>query len=274
MVYMENICLFPHYRTDTHSLHTVNFVRETELLGGAVRKESVYKLHFVESGQGSILVRGVEYPLVRGDVFFTFPAVPYTLTFQGEYSCIYISYLGARANEIMERLHIGPYRFYFPRCEELSTHFSRALRTGCDTAEWMSESALLFAFALLGERILSLDEGERVRDSASLKIKSYIDENFSSPSLSLATIGKSLAHHPKYISSVFKKEMHVGVCQYITTVRIQHACALMDKGHRSVTEIATMCGFADGQYFSKIFKRTMGITPGEYIRKTKEGMHI
>ena len=59
----------------------------------------------------------------------------------------------------------------------------------------------------------------------------------------------------------------MGIAEYINTVRINHACALMDKGERGVAEIAARVGFRDALYFSKVFKRNVGISPSAYIKK-------
>jgi YesN/AraC family two-component response regulator len=41
---------------------------------------------------------------------------------------------------------------------------------------------------------------------------------------------------------------------------------MMGHGFTSVNDIAASCGYSDAQYFSKIFKSKMGISPSRYIR--------
>ena len=241
-------------------------MRETERLSDLLRTESVYKLHFVESGRGVLCVRGVSYSLTEGDVFFTFPGTSYSLTMEGAYSVIYLSFLGTRGNEILERLGISPRRFFFSGCGALRGFLSTGLQMGHTVSEWMSESVLLYAFSFLGERLLSAEEDGRPASGTVQRIKGYIDENFADPTLSLDKIGAALAFHPKYVSSIFKEHMSIGISEYVSTLRVQNACALMNGGYRSVSEIAARCGFADGQYFSKVFKRKLGMTPYEYIQ--------
>lgn len=264
-----NICLFPSYRTDAGALHPINLVRETTLLSQATRKESVYKLYFVESGCGVLRLRTAEYALRKGDLFFTFPGMPYTLSFEGEYSCIYLSFLGSRANQLLDQLGICETTPYYSDCSELYSHFCAALNMGRSVSGLMIESVLLYVFAFLGRRLLCFEDSTVVRDGAAQRIKGYIDENFADSSLSLFRIGEALSFHPKYVSSAFKKEMHLSICEYLTTLRIQHACTLMDKGYRSIAEIGVRCGFSDAQYFSKVFKKRMLQTPNEYIRSIK-----
>ena len=262
----RNVCLIPPRPYTAHALHPVNYVRETKLLSGVSRMESVYKLHFVESGHGTLTVRGVRYSLSEGDIFFTFPALPYSLSMEGAYSCIYISFLGTRGNEIMEQLGIGSDRFFFPGCDALRGHIAAGLQMQSEVSEWMSESVLLYAFAFLRERLNPSEGGTRIGSDTAQRIKVYIDENFSDHTLCLEKIGCALAFHPKYVSSIFKSQMSLGVCDYISDLRIRHACALMNGGYRSISEIAARCGFSDGQYFAKVFKKKRGMTPFQYMQ--------
>ena len=166
----------------------------------------------------------------------------------------------------MDRLGVGERNLYFRDCQALHPHLNAALEMGSGVSDLMAESVLLYVFAFLANRLLRFSGASEVADSAATRIKEYVDEHFADPSLSLSSIGQALAFHPKYVSSAFKKEMRVSMCEYLCALRIRHACTLMDKGYRSVSEIASRCGFSDGQYFSKVFKKSLEITPIEYIR--------
>ncbi len=58
--------------------------------------------------------------------------------------------------------------------------------------------------------------------------------------------------------------------EYLTEVRIRHACCLIDTYGRDVPlmEIASKCGYNDYVYFSKKFKSITGISPRTYIANT------
>ena len=51
---------------------------------------------------------------------------------------------------------------------------------------------------------------------------------------------------------------------YINKIRIEKAAALFKNSDRSITEIAMEVGFDDSNYFSRIFKKQMGMSPREY----------
>ncbi|MBO7208706.1 MAG: helix-turn-helix transcriptional regulator [Clostridia bacterium] len=65
---------------------------------------------------------------------------------------------------------------------------------------------------------------------------------------------------------IFKKTFNIGMSEYINTIRIQHSCTLMNQGFTSISDISNQCGYSDPQYFSKVFKKRMGMLPGEYIK--------
>ncbi len=52
--------------------------------------------------------------------------------------------------------------------------------------------------------------------------------------------------------------------QYLLSIRIRHACSMLREKKLSVTEIATRCGFNDSNYFCRIFKKNIGVTPSTY----------
>jgi len=55
--------------------------------------------------------------------------------------------------------------------------------------------------------------------------------------------------------------------QYLSQLRLQRAANLLRQQQHSITEIATLCGFSDVQYFSKSFKKAYQQSPSEYQRR-------
>lgn len=70
-----------------------------------------------------------------------------------------------------------------------------------------------------------------------------------------------------YFSRLFKEGTGKGFVEYLNARRVREACKLLVETSASVAEIVQLCGYGNTEYFYKIFKRTMGITPMMY-RKT------
>lgn len=264
----DNICNFMPYHNDYHSIHTINFILETkDQFRGGMMSQAVYKVHYVCSGTGILHLTERSVQLSEGDIFFTFPGMPFSIESVHELEYMYISFLGTRTNMIMEKLKISNTNLHFTDYKELYPFWQKGLNIEHEISDLITESILLYTFYHLGERMLPADDKQDKTNNFALRIKKYIDDNYSDSSLSLEKISTELSYSPKYISASFKKYFKTGLSDYITILRIQHACTLIRLGFTAVSDIAGQCGYSDAQYFSKIFKKKIGQTPSEYIRE-------
>lgn len=264
-----NICHFIPYHKDYHSIHTINFVLETKpQKDTSLKSQSVYKMYYVCSGSGFIHTLGKIQPLSAGDVFFTFPAAPFCIESAEDFSYMYISFLGSRAYMIMEKLKVSNHNFLFTDCAEVYDFWKKGFDIDSELTDLIRESILLYTFSFLGNKTLTF-QSKNKPNNAALLIKKYVDDNFTNVDFSLNRISNELSYNKKYISTVFKKNIGIGIVAYLNTIRIQHACTLIRQGFTSVCDIAACCGYADPQYFSKVFKGKMGVSPGVYIQRNK-----
>jgi len=272
-MYTQNTCLFIPYHKDYHSIHTVNLVLETKpQLSDLLLSETVYKMHLVCTGTGFLHTPGSIQPLSPGDVFFTFPSVPFRIQSEENFTYMYISFLGSRGNMIMEKLEISVSHFLFHDCAELLPLWESGLQTNPELTDLMSESILLYTFTFLGNRMLAFKNSKNTGDDTVSVLKKYIDDNFSRTDFSLEEMSRQLLYNKKYISAVFKRKMNIGINEYLHTIRIQHACTMIRQGFTSVSDIAFRCGYNDSQYFSKVFKKYMGQSPSAYISSMSENI--
>jgi len=63
---------------------------------------------------------------------------------------------------------------------------------------------------------------------------------------------------------LFKQEVGETLTEYVNGKRIKRAMQLLETTKMQVQTIAQNCGILDVHYFSKIFKKTTGMTPKEY----------
>lgn len=262
-----NRCHFIPYHKEAHSLHTIHFVLETTPQSAAtLRTESVYKMYYVRTGRGKLHTPGRVDSLQAGDIFFTFPAHPFAIESDADFTFLYISFVGTRGNMLMENLGISGQHFLFHDTEAVAAFWERGVQADEKVIGLMSEAVLLYTFAFLGSRLLP-DEKETRQQHSAERIKKYVDDHLSDPDFSLETMSQQLSYNRKYISAVFKKHMGVGVSEYVNTVRIQNACTFLRQGYTCVGDIAWRCGFSDAQYFSRVFRAKMGVTPTQFMRQ-------
>lgn len=97
------------------------------------------------------------------------------------------------------------------------------------------------------------------------KIKDYIKEHLSE-SISLSSLSAIVNYNETYISRLFKQSTGVKLSEYIYQERIAKAKYLLSTSSDSMQAIAAAICFDSPQYFSLVFKKSVGITPSEYQR--------
>lgn len=82
--------------------------------------------------------------------------------------------------------------------------------------------------------------------------------------LTLQDISDELNVSVGYISKCFKRNMHVSVMTYFKKIKIDRAKTLLKSTDKTILEISSQLSFCDQGNFSKVFKKTVGMTPMEY----------
>lgn len=96
-----------------------------------------------------------------------------------------------------------------------------------------------------------------------IKACTIIHESLSED-ISLEEISRRVEISPFYFSKLFKEETGENFIDYVTMARMQKAKDLLRDQSKSIKEISAETGYADPNYFSKLFKKIVGLTPTEY----------
>lgn len=270
MVNLENICHFIPYRKYEEPLNIIHYVLEMEpQVFDGFKCIAMNRMHLVTHGKGILHTPSASYELKKGDIFFLLPAMLYGLESKENFQYSYISFLGARGNYFMDKYHINSTNCVFHGFTGLLDLWLDGLNVSEEMSAIRSEGILLYSFSVLGERILANASKDAGTPPIVVQLRNYIDNHLDDPELSLRTISNALLYNPKYLSTAFKSNMKIGISEYMTNLRIQQACTLMDQGFTSIKDIATLCGYRDPLYFSKVFRAKIGIAPKEYQKQVK-----
>jgi YesN/AraC family two-component response regulator len=98
-------------------------------------------------------------------------------------------------------------------------------------------------------------------------IRSYIDEHYGNPDLSLVHLSDAFGVPSKYVSQVFKEECGQNFVDYVADIRLERAKQLLAETDLKVQDIAAEVGYLHTFSFTRVFKKTLGLTPGEYRKK-------
>ena len=97
--------------------------------------------------------------------------------------------------------------------------------------------------------------------------KKYIEANYTK-NITLDDLSMAVNISSYYLSRIFKENTGENFIDYLTGLRIERAKELLATTQYSMKEIGVMSGYPDSNYFSKTFKKNVGVTPTEY----REGM--
>ena len=104
--------------------------------------------------------------------------------------------------------------------------------------------------------------GEKTNDIVEAA-KGYIFENYGKD-ISLDDISRKMNLSPYYFSKLFKDKTGQNFVEFLTGIRIEKARELLKRPEMSMKEICAEVGYSDPNYFSRIFKKVVGMPPTEY----------
>lgn len=94
----------------------------------------------------------------------------------------------------------------------------------------------------------------------------HIAANYARP-LTLASVAEEVGLSPGYFSSLFHDIVGVSFREHLCRVRIEESKRLLLSSDYSLTDIAAAMGFTDQSYYCKVFKRVVGLPPGQYRKR-------
>ncbi len=94
----------------------------------------------------------------------------------------------------------------------------------------------------------------------------YMNKNLNLK-LSLNLISKEAGYSATYFTTLFKKETNYSPLSYFSHLKIVKACEFLDYTRTKVKEISFTLGFTDPYYFTKDFKKKMGMSPRQYRKR-------
>jgi two-component system response regulator YesN len=95
------------------------------------------------------------------------------------------------------------------------------------------------------------------------RVQEYIEQNLDKR-LSLNEVASVFNFSPNYLSQLFAKHTGKGYVEYITNARVEAAKQMLIGGKIKVYEISERLGFENSFYFSKVFKKVVGVSPRKY----------
>lgn len=257
---------YPHVPYDSRFFYTAEGSAEIEISGTAYKMDRGCALfipagteYLIKSPAQSVRYFAVnfDYTRSRSDISIPIPPEPASrfnksrITERAVFSDLPLLNETVYARDMFRIEH---------RCAQAEHEYTRRLNF-YDRVCSSIFSEILFEFA----RCIKVQEHTENADTID-RILDYIHRSYSKP-ITNESIGNIFSFHPNYISDMVKQSTGMPLHRYITHVRIINAIAMLDAGGASIADIAGKCGFQNIYYFSRYFKKTVGVSPSKYLRK-------
>ncbi|MEH6518981.1 MAG: AraC family transcriptional regulator [Halioglobus sp.] len=214
----------------------------------------------ISAGQMLILPQGLQHTYVADSAK---PWTVYWVHFQGASTGIFTQYLGYREGKPVVKAGVSP---------TLIAAFSQLMEvrsTGYSTRAFINAANQLRH--LLTQTALEI-RAHQARNQRSFQLQHVQDFMLANinQNLSLETLAATANMSKYHFSNRYKKLTGYSPVKHFLNMKIEHACYLLDSSDLTIKAIAATLGYEDPLYFSRIFGKTVGISPRSYrasIRK-------
>lgn len=220
-------------------------------------KHSNYEIIVYTKGEGTFCSPQKCFPVAPGKIIIVPPGVVHSTVANSSTEKIYIS------GEFSHLFNLNyPTAISCVSQNELFSLAKMIYNHRFGNSELISSLVDSFAHLL----IQNIDFEEKI-SIAVRNITDKITNEFYDSNLELNTLLKNSGYAPDYIRSQFKKITGKTPIEFLTNVRIHHACYLISVYRNSLLliDVAEKCGFTDYVYFSKKFKQITGVSPRRFL---------
>lgn len=235
--------------------------------GPAVRDH--YLIHYIISGRGTFSSGGKSYQLSAGDGFWVEPScvASYVADQDDPWEYCWIGFNGSDAKRLMYQtglLSNGPVFHCHEdnRFQELLINICNISGSSPSEEAQMESGLLLFLAALMEKFGTSAAQHTNGYEYVQKAIK-FIDYNYSSD-IDVNDVAASAGISRSHLYRLFMQHISMPPNEYLMRYRISKGADLLESNSLSVGEVAYSTGFPDQLYFSRVFKKYMGMPPSRY----------
>lgn len=230
----------------------------------------------VTDGVGTLEYEQKTYMISVGYCAFLDCRIPYSCySVQGTLKLKYIFFYGINIENIYnEYLRVGGvpcFRSYGPKVfTEVIEQINTIALSTSDVKDMEISEKLIYLLTMLTKA--GENTGKWIRKSTQKRdvgeVKEYLEKNYWRK-ITLDGLSEMFCINKFYLIRLFNEQFGISVNDYLINVRIERAKILLCSSNISVENIGRDCGINNANYFSKIFKKREGISPGEFRKKKK-----
>ncbi|OGO79992.1 MAG: hypothetical protein A2Y21_09695 [Clostridiales bacterium GWC2_40_7] len=253
-----------------------------------------YRLIYIYDGTGCVIIDNAKYEAVKGNLFIWRPGIPYSLhpgtesgltiigiNFDYTHSSSKISYPIPPENieifdeekitEIIQFNDLEAFNglIFLKSMQSFESLLFDIINEFTMHKRFFMQKARGHFLSMLADiarhATSTFTDKEGINHKVDLMLD-YIRENYARP-ITNKEVAEHFNFHPVYINRLIVKYTGMSLHQYLIDYRISMAINLLQNSGKSVTEIAYEVGFKDMNYFSRYFKKNVGMSPRNYFRK-------
>ena len=235
-----------------------------------------FELLLFRSGTADVTVGSEEYQVGDGDMIFVNPFEVHSLKFNSSAEtpsrlciCFDCGILIDKktAERIMNRDILITHCIKKENAKYFSEIFLKVIDAYNEESE-ISDSEISAYLSLMFARLIKESyfcENINSQENAEfcLRVLKYIENEYEFD-ISSKSAADSLSYNHSYFCRVFKKNFKKTFSEYLTMYRIANSKSMLSDNKMSVAEAARKSGFGSYSYFSKCFKKYVGVLPSEY----------
>lgn len=228
-----------------------------------------FYLQYCVEGEIFACVNGRRQTLLPGQLGIWAPGSPYEISsIRSDTAYYWIHFTGTEAERLLNRCGLACNTvFSFSGSDRISRLFQDLFREFLWRDGCFEDSCIAYLLRILTEFSRMRDFGSPRGNPSLRQIQtslSYFHNHMNQP-LTVMELAKIEHFSPSRYRAVFRRCMGISPSEYMTKMRIRHACELLAMENMSVREVSEACGYTDPLYFSRVFRSQIGVSPSKYV---------
>jgi AraC-like DNA-binding protein len=213
-------------------------------------------------------IAGKQLTVAPGDIAIAFPATPHSYDFiSKDAQGLALIFSPDTISEFTHKFRTMTVQAPLLRGEEKPVELDHLIHHLQEISQ-QTESPLRLGFlhlflSYLFSSIQLQPLEKHMQSGLSYQVLHYISEHFTEP-LSLETTARALGISRIHLSHIFSQQLKINFRQYINTLRIDRACALLRDPSYTISQIVYLCGYGNPRTFHRAFLSQCGMPPKQY----------
>ncbi len=228
-----------------------------------------YYLMFVESGRLKVELTDNAVTAEENDVIVFCPKYKYKYSsVDGKCEYLWVHFTGRTAGELLRLIGFSGDASIkrINKENKVPIYFKKIFDSYLKDSKYRDLELSTFMSQLILE-VAKSEESEGTREGNRLQASvSYIRHNYKK-NINTAVLAKIEHISPSRYNYLFKKLMGIPPNRYVLQCRLNAACDLFLSTDLTIKEVGLSVGYEDSHFFSRIFKKYVGVSPSEYKKK-------